>query len=250
MKRALGRVRTTYSKWLADLILKVFDPAVIARTLGRRHSYAVRRAVISEAPLNPLQEAIFQERVLPQLEAVGGDYGKRRDYSAKHIRGLSKESGTIRGVIVDLIERHASQAGRVLLPGEYNRDIGFYKPLFGNPEVRFVTAGIGGDMDFEWNYEMDPPDLGGQFDFIASQAMLEHLVDPFKHMRDCAGLLAPSGVFVVHTHVPGFHFHQHPIDCCRFFPDFFERVAERCKLDILDRYIRDLRICYAYRRPE
>ena len=84
----------------------------------------------------------------------------------------------------------------------------------------------------------------GKFDLILSQAMLEHLLNPYKHVFDLSQMLNPGGKLVLHTHIPGFNYHRFPIDCVRFYPDWFEAIAERLNLSVYDRYIGDMRICY------
>ena len=78
--------------------------------------------------------------------------------------------------------------------------------------------------------------------------MLEHLVQPYKHVCDLVDALNPGGHLVLHTVIPGFPYHRYPIDCARFFPDWFEEVARRLSLQICDRYIGDLRIMYKLRK--
>ena len=190
-----------------------------------------------------LQKMVFALYEYPQIKQQYGNFRLDKDYSDKHIKGLSKESGTIRGVIVNIVKNEEQKLNRVLLPGEYNTDKNQYSKLFGINVEKIVTAGIGDDMDFEWNYEEDPPEMG-KFDLIISQAMLEHLLNPYKHVVDLSEMLNPGGKLILHTHIPGFIYHRYPIDCVRFFPDWFETIAERLNLSVYDRYIGDLRICY------
>ena len=79
----------------------------------------------------------------------------------------------------------------------------------------------------------------GQFDLIISQAILEHLLNPYKHMYDLASLLAPKGFLIIHTVCPGHPYHRHPIDACRFYPDWFEEIAKRLNLNIIKKRIKD-----------
>lgn len=190
-----------------------------------------------------LQKIVFALYEYPQITKQYGNFRLDQDYSDQHIKGLSKESGTIRGVIVDIVKNEAQKPNRVLLPGEYNTDKNQYSKLFDIDVENIVTAGIGDDMDFQWNYEEEPPEMG-KFDLIISQAMLEHLLNPYKHVVDLSQMLNPGRKLILHTHIPGFPYHRYPIDCVRFFPDWFETVAKRLNLLVYDRYIGDLRICY------
>lgn len=194
-----------------------------------------------------LHRMIFSSCEYPRIEKQYGDFRLDQDYGELHIYGLSKESGVIRGVIVQIVNKLKPKINRALLPGEYNRDKPHYSKLLGIDQDKIVTAGIGGDMDYEWNYEEAPPEIG-KFDIIISQAMLEHLLNPYKHVADLGSLLNPGGALILHTHIPGFRYHRYPIDCMRFYPDWFEEVAKRLNLSVYDRYIGDLRICYTLKK--
>ena len=105
-------------------------------------------------------------------------------------------------------------------------------------------------MDHLWDYEQAVPTDLPRSNLIASQAMLEHLVDPYKHMRECFGLLEPGGYLIVHSVMPGFHYHRYPIDCLRFYPDWFEAVAARAGAEVHSRMISTMSfIVYCYRSP-
>ena len=193
-----------------------------------------------------LQKEAFCRYEYPSIKQQYGDFQLDKNWAFKTIRGLSKESGLIPGVIVDIIEKTEQKIERVLLPGEYNADKKYYSKLFrDNPKI--VTAGIGGDTDYEWNFEKEPPSMG-KFDFIISQAMLEHLLNPYKHVSDLSCMLNSGGRLVLQTHIPGFKYHRYPIDCVRFYPDWFEETAKRLNLLVRDRYISELRIWYSFCR--
>jgi hypothetical protein len=52
-----------------------------------------------------------------------------------------------------------------------------------------------------------------------------------------------------YTVTPGFPYHRHPVDCMRFFPDWFEEVGKRLDLTVQDRFIGDDHIVYRYLKP-
>jgi 2-polyprenyl-3-methyl-5-hydroxy-6-metoxy-1,4-benzoquinol methylase len=136
---------------------------------------------------------------------------------------------------------------RVLLPGENNAVKHAYVDLFKIPESHIVTAGLADDVDYRWNFENAPPAFG-KFDCIISQAMLEHLVKPYEHVRDLIDSLDVGGYLVLHTVMPGFPYHRYPVDCSRFFPDWFEKISKRFHLQVCDKYIGDLRIMYKFKK--
>ena len=108
------------------------------------------------------------------------------------ISGLAKESGNIYGAIVKFVREIPELLTNVLLPGENNTVKPVFAVLLGIDQSKIVTAGVLSDMDVQWNFEKDPPTVG-PFHLIVSQSMIEHLIDPYKHMRDCAALLQPGG---------------------------------------------------------
>ncbi len=99
---------------------------------------------------------------------------------------------------------------------------------------------------------MNPPPpielLDQRFYLIISQATLEHLIDPYKHLKDLVDLLDDDGRLVVHSVLPGFLYHRYPIDCFRFYPDWFEEVSKRLKLDVEDRQISVFNLTYKLRK--
>jgi SAM-dependent methyltransferase len=60
-----------------------------------------------------------------------------------------------------------------------------------------------------------------QFDLIINQATFEHLYDPWTAIRNCERALKTGGVFVIHTHPPGFGYHSYPRDYFRFMKDWW-----------------------------
>lgn len=105
-------------------------------------------------------------------------------------------------------------------------------------------------MDYRWNYDLAPPDTIPQVNLIASHAMIEHITDPYLHVSSCYRLLSPGGHAIFHTVMPGFQYHRYPVDCLRFFPDWFEEVALRLGAKVVMRVIStDAHIVYCLHKP-
>lgn len=176
-----------------------------------------------------------------------GDFHFGKSFDKLAIKGLAQESGKIYGGIVKFLREIPEPLARVFLPGENNAVKPVYARLLNVAEPDIVTGGVLGDMDVQWDFEHDPPAIG-PFDCIVSQSMLEHLIDPYKHVRDCVMLLRPGGWLIIHTMMPGFNYHRYPVDCVRFYPDWFEEVAKRLGLEVADKYMRNSRITYKLRK--
>lgn len=177
-----------------------------------------------------------------------GNFHFGKSYRKKNIEGLEQESGKIYGGIIQFIESIKGQQDKVLLPGENNSVKHVYSALFDLPKDNIVTTGVMEDMDIHWDFN-DDPKFDEKYSCIISQSMLEHLIDPYKHLSDCSKLLQAGGHVIIHTMMPGFDYHRHPVDCLRFYPDWFETVSDKLGLEVADKYIRNSRITYMLKKP-
>jgi hypothetical protein len=166
------------------------------------------------------------------------------DWREDSIMVPGNESGRIVGWVVRASGAVPRPVGSVLLAGEAASAKPIYAGMFGIAEDQVATSGLAEDADSQWNFEQPPPGDIGPFDCIVSYAILEHLTDPFGHVRDLAGLLADRGELIIYTVTPGFPYHRHPVDCQRFFPDWFEGTARRLNLEVKDAWLGDDHIVY------
>jgi hypothetical protein len=197
-----------------------------------------------------LLEEEFSRRAIRSVSRELGSFLDGRAFSGLTVTGLPSESGVILGEVVHILKSVAKPADTILLPGERWPARAAYSRITGIAEDRILTAGIHEDMDFAWNYEVAPPAEIPRVEIVASQAMLEHLVDPYRHVRDCYSLLKPGGHLIFHTVMPGFKYHRFPVDCVRFHPDWFEVAAERLGAEVALRSVStEAHIVYCLRKP-
>lgn len=196
---------------------------------------------------NRLVQLLLHMKTDYRFAELYGDFHYGQSFDRYAIKGLAQESGKIYGGIIHFLRSLPNPPTSLFLPGENNAVKPVYAGLLNIPQDQIITAGILDDMDVQWNFEEDPP-LHTQYDCIVSQSMLEHLIDPYKHVRDCASLLKPGGHIILHTMMPGFNYHRYPVDCMRFYPDWFEEVAKRLSLVVADKYIHNARITYMFRK--
>jgi len=166
------------------------------------------------------------------------------DYDQHFISGLPSESGVYHGEIIKWALDLGPQ--RVLFAGENRQTAAQLNEIIRAGEA--YTAGLA-DTDYRWNFEKGAPAIDRDFDLVVSQAILEHLLNPYKHIEDLSALLRPQGYLIVHTVMPGFPYHRHPIDSVRFFPDWFEETAQRVNLEAVKKRINDTHIFYMYQKP-
>jgi len=193
-------------------------------------------------------------RDLRKIKSIYGKFEKlsradQKKYTLLYANDLKNVSGVLVGEIVKAIFDLDLNPDKVLLDGDNKPVVDQFRKKFNFDKANILTAGKQGNFDFEWNFENDRPEnIPSDFDLIVSQAMFEHLIDPYKHFRDLANLLKQGGHLVIHTHVPGYTYHRYPIDAVRFFPDWFELSAERNRLEVKRKFLRNFHIIYLFEK--
>jgi len=164
------------------------------------------------------------------------------------IKAVHNESGFVFGQVVNVLKAlPASAKKNILLAGESAQAKQAYSAILGVPVTAITTAGLHDDADKQWNFEQNPPALEPA-SIIVSHAILEHLIDPYKHVCDLVRLLAPGGYLILYTVIPGFPYHRYPVDCLRFFPDWFVEVAKRNNVSIHNQYIGEDHLVFTFRK--
>lgn len=206
--------------------------------MGNAVLWAASRLIGTKLAVRKLRHKMY-----PQFRKHYGEFHFDEDWRRLTARIHGSESGIVFGWVVSMLS--GLSPGRVLLAGEGAEAKPVYGDILGTGDI--TTAGLSGSADVTWDFERDTPEIG-PFDCIVSHAMLEHLIDPYGHVRALAGLLASDGHLVVYTVIPGFPYHRHPVDCLRFFPDWFEEVAGRLNLAVRDKFIGDEHIVYWFQK--
>jgi SAM-dependent methyltransferase len=178
-----------------------------------------------------------------EWEKIYGSFDKT-NYEADTIRNLPSESSVYHGEIIKWAQDIFPPPKRVLLSGESKSTAEYVQEKIKAKKV--YTAGLA-DVNYKWDFEENPPRMG-QFDLIISQAILEHLINPYKHVQDLVRLLLPGGYLIVHSVIPGFWYHRFPIDTVRFFPDWFQEIAKRLDLSVIKKRIKKTHIFYMYNK--
>ncbi len=180
-----------------------------------------------------------EQQMLLQWEEIYGPFD-RTNYDQYTFHDLPSESGYYHGEVIRWVQELPTPPTHSLLAGETRPTAAQLKKVMPLGEVT-TTGAL--DVDIPWNFEEAAPQMGS-FDLIISQAILEHLLDPYGHMLSLYELLTPGGYLLIHTVTPGFIYHRYPIDAYRFFPDFFETVARNKNLLIHRKRINDNHIFY------
>lgn len=221
--------------------------------MGKSFSKTIRDGIygffLRRAPRHALKEEVVR-RQMNAITSVYGTFLNGEEFENDDVPNASSESGYITGEVAHAIRSFSTPHDIFLLAGERRSAREAYSQISGIEVKNILTAGLHEDMDFQWNYEYTPPAEIPKVELIASHAMIEHLIDPYKHIKDCYGLLKPGGHMIFHTVIPGFHYHRYPVDCLRFFPDWFEEVARRLDAQVALRIAsKTAHIVYAFRKP-
>jgi len=82
-------------------------------------------------------------------------------------------------------------------------------------------------VDVEWDVCSSTAVWAGrQFSSVIAQALIEHVIDPTRAIRNVASLLEKNGLLYLMTCTPSFHYHAYPRDYVRFHQDYFEDIPE------------------------
>ena len=92
------------------------------------------------------------------------------------------------------------------------------------PNVNVVLA----DPE-HWN---TPAEHLAAFDVVVSGQVMEHVRRPWRWIRDVASLCKPGGLIWISAPNSDV-FHEHPIDCFRFWPDGMRAVLGEAGLEVL-----------------
>ena len=112
---------------------------------------------------------------------------------------------------------------------------GTYRPLFtkGNYEYRGFDIQEGPNVDTVVDFESDTIPEKESFDVVISGQCMEHVRRPFAWMRGIASLAGQGGL--VWVCAPNtWHYHEHPIDCWRVYPEGMKACMEDAGLEVIE----------------
>lgn len=165
------------------------------------------------------------------LGSYDGPKQEAADNCVEHrLSGLSNESGMYHGQIMNWL-RELKPFSWVLLAGE-ERDVGTVMATELDAGVETVGL-VKADHVWDFNHARPKTLYMGTYDVVVSQAILEHILNPYGFLRNLAELAMIGGHVIIHTHVPGYPYHRFPVDCLRYFPDWFDAVAPVLDLEVV-----------------
>jgi SAM-dependent methyltransferase len=88
------------------------------------------------------------------------------------------------------------------------------------------------------------------YSVVLSQSLLEHVSRPSIAIENMVRMADPGGIVVIHTVNPPCKYHAYPIDCVRFFPDFWYDLAKYIPYELVWFKEENLNHFAVLRRPE
>jgi SAM-dependent methyltransferase len=126
-----------------------------------------------------------------------------------------------------------------LLIGENRDNKEWFSNRFNGTKFHTVDFDKERKADFAWDIctPLSKEMKGMKFDSIICLATFEHVFDPVGAMKSFSKLLNHGGHLYVHA-PSEFPYHRYPIDCLRFYEDWFKASAN---------YIKDLDLVYLHK---
>jgi len=75
-----------------------------------------------------------------------------------------------------------------------------YRLLFGECIYHRADLAGGRNLDFEYSTDGRLPPEAGDYDFVLSTQVLEHVEDPTTYLQECCRVLRPGGHLLLTTH--------------------------------------------------
>lgn len=206
---------------------------------------------------DPPQELTIKQKVarMNDYNNTKFKYVKGRDYNDKmSVGGNHLKSGLgagFHGVLIDYIEQYKPKnAKKVAIIAESDEVADELKKAFPWATevvniVDYKDKKTGSDFDIDLNIKHN---FKAKYDVVLSQALLEHVSNPFMAVENFADLLKKDGVLVLHTHNYKMPYHECPIDCVRYFKDWFVDLQKYLPIKLVDFLEADVHMFCAYRK--
>ena len=148
--------------------------------------------------------------------------------------------------LFNYIDKYRKRHDTLLLIAEPEEVIPIFLKNFDSLKVDTIDySGKRGEEFTDFNFIRD---FDWQYDYIFCQATLEHVCRPSIFIENLANFTVTGGHIIIHTHNPHMPYHAWPIDCVRFFKDFFYDLERYLPLKVSDYREDGAHICMAYER--
>jgi SAM-dependent methyltransferase len=156
-------------------------------------------------------------------------------FTHNHISAPNASTG-FAGALFEMIRIYASTGPlRMLLLSEPPEVIPVFKEWW--PDADITVTGYSGLLQEHYEFDLNVfTPSAEKYDVVFSQATLEHVCRPSVAIENMVERCAPGGIVVIHTHGPLCPLHRHPVDCVRFFPDFYAELARYLPAELVAQF--------------
>lgn len=123
------------------------------------------------------------------------------------------------GVLLEYIHKYYKKNSSMLMLAE-NKDVNYiFEREFSGIKIKNnCYSGAKGEEFIDLNRKQD---WTPKYDFVFSQALLEHVSRPCVVLENMVDSCLRGGMIIIHTQNIQMGYHAVPIDCLRFFQDWF-----------------------------
>ena len=148
------------------------------------------------------------------------------------------ESGGFHGILFNYMRQYVKDTGTVILVSEPPDVIPVLQEYF--PGINFGTY----DPEIDLNILQKPAKK--KVDAVVAQALLEHICRPCVAIETFCNTVKSGGYIILHTHNIQMGYHAFPVDCCRFWKDYFLELCKYLpiKLKEYNEWREHITVCY------
>lgn len=176
-------------------------------------------------------------------------YNFKHLYGPEHFIPAPNSSNKFWSILFGYMEKYKKERSSLLLIAEPGRVKRIFRERFS--PIIVDSTGYSGKKGRNYKVNLNVPDsltdvCVRDYDFVFSQALLEHVCRPSVAIENMVDALKPEGYLILHTHNTEMPYHAFPIDCCRFYKDFFFDLCKYIDIEVVeyDEWGRNIFVCY------
>jgi SAM-dependent methyltransferase len=177
-------------------------------------------------------------------------YNFKHLYGPEHFIPAPNSSNKFWSILFGYMEKYSKTGDSLLLVAEPKEVLPVFKEKFKLSKID--TLGYSGEKGKDYEVDLNIQDslliARGlrEYNFVFSQALLEHICRPSIAIENMVDALKPEGYLILHTHNTEMPYHAFPIDCCRFYKDFFFDLCKYIDIEVVeyDEWGRNIFVCY------
>jgi hypothetical protein len=153
--------------------------------------------------------------------------------SRSWVTGARNLSGGFWRNTLEQIEKYHQPFDDMILVSENEEVVPFFRERF--PELCEIDClGYSGDRAEKYTDLNIRQEFTALYELVVCQALLEHMSNPSMAIQNMCDLALTDGHIFIHTVGPGRAYHAWPIDCLRFFEDFFRDLEKYMPLKVVE----------------